>query len=81
MDSGSAPYASHATSYPSQLLSTFAFLGPSSISTLMKMFKKNDPPPLIHVAGLPTKKDMHKKKYFQTLTPELWPNTHMHAYS
>ena len=35
------PYASHATSYPSQLLSIFAFLPPSSISTLIKMLHKN----------------------------------------
>jgi len=40
MDSGNAPYVSHATSFPSQLLSTFAFLPPSSISTLIKMLPK-----------------------------------------
>ena len=42
MDSGNARYVSHATSYPSQLLSgsTFAFLPPSSISTLIKMLHK-----------------------------------------
>jgi len=33
-------YASHATSYPRQLLSTFAFLPPSSISTLIKILAK-----------------------------------------
>ena len=31
------PYVSHATSFPHQPLSTFAFLPPSSISTLIKM--------------------------------------------
>jgi len=36
-DSGNAPYVSLATSFPSQLLSTFAFLRPSSILTLIKM--------------------------------------------
>ena len=46
-----SPYASHATSYPRQLLFTFAFLPLSSISTLIKMLqKKNDPLPLIRVA-------------------------------
>ena len=35
-----AHYVFHATSYPSQLLSTFAFLPPSSISTLIKMLHK-----------------------------------------
>jgi len=64
MDSGNAPYASHATSYPSQLLSTFAFLPPSSISTLIEILpKQNDPLPLIRFAGLPitNKKNMQKK--------------------
>ena len=37
MDSANAPYVSHATSFPSQQLSTFVFLSPSSISTLIKM--------------------------------------------
>jgi hypothetical protein len=37
MDSGSAPYVSHATSFPCQPLSTFDFLPPSSILTLIKM--------------------------------------------
>ena len=40
MDSGSAPYVSHATTFPCQPLSTFAFLPPSSISTLTKMLPK-----------------------------------------
>ena len=40
MDSGNAPYVSHATSYSSKLLSAFAFLPPSSISTLIKMLHK-----------------------------------------
>jgi len=40
MDSGNAPYVFHATSFPSQLLSTFAFLHPSSISTLIKLLHK-----------------------------------------
>ena len=38
--SGSAPYVSHATSFPSQPLSTFAFLPPSSISTLIRILPK-----------------------------------------
>ena len=39
--SGSASYVSLATSFPSQPLSTFAFLPPSSIPTLIKMLSKN----------------------------------------
>ena len=66
MDSGNAPYASHATSYPSQLLSTFAFLPPSSISTLIEILpKQNDPLPLIRFAGLPI---TNKKKYAKKST-------------
>ena len=37
MDFGSAPYVSHATSFPFQPLSTFDCLPPSSILTLIKM--------------------------------------------
>ena len=48
MESGNAPYASRATSYPSHQHSTFAFLPPSSILTLIKILqKKNDSLPLI----------------------------------
>ena len=53
MDSGNAPYVSHATSFPSQLLSTFAFLPPSSISTLTKMLHKKMTRYHYCVAGLP----------------------------
>jgi len=38
MDSGNAPDVFLATSYPSQILSTFAFLPPSSILTLINIF-------------------------------------------
>ena len=40
MESGNAPYVSHATSFPSQQLSTFVFLPPSSILTLIKILHK-----------------------------------------
>ena len=39
-DSGSAPYVSLAISFPRQPLSTFAFLPPTSISSLIKMLPK-----------------------------------------
>ena len=39
MQSGSAPYASRATSYPSQQHFTFTFLPPSSILTLIKILQ------------------------------------------
>ena len=85
MDSGNAPYVSHATSFPSQLLSAFAFLPPSSISTLIKMLpKQNEPLPLLRIAGLgyplPQKKNQNIY-YFQTLPPAFWPHTHVHAYT
>ena len=61
MDSGNARYISHATSYPSQLLSTFAFLPPSSISTLIKMLHKKMT--RYHFSALPGFPLPHKKKY------------------
>jgi len=90
MDSRNAPYVSHATSFPNQLLSTFASLPPSSISTLIKMLHKKMT--RHHYSALPgyplpqtkkiTQKKNHTKKkiQFQTLPPEFWPNTNMHAY-
>ena len=51
MDSRNAPYVSHATSFHSQLLSTFAFLPPSLISTLIKMLHKKMTP--YHYSALP----------------------------
>jgi len=61
--SGSAPYVSHATSFPSQVLSTFAFLPPSSISTLIKMLHTTMTP--YHYSALPAyplPKTKQKKK-------------------
>ena len=91
MDSGSAPYVSNATSFPSQPLSTFAFLPPSSISTLINMLSKNKKTTCFYSApGLPlttTKKNAPKDgknkqdTYFHTLPPAFWSNTHIHAYS
>ena len=40
MDSGNTPYAPRSTSYPSQQHSTFAFLPPSLISTLIRILQK-----------------------------------------
>jgi len=70
MDSGNAPYVSHATSFPSQLLSTFAFLPPSSISTLIKMLPKKMTP--YHYSALPGYPLPHKKK---SQTTNILPNT------
>jgi len=42
MKSGNAPYASRATSYPSQQHYTFAFLPPSSILTLIEILQKKN---------------------------------------
>ena len=53
MESRNAPYASRATSYPRQQHSTFAFLPPFSISTLIKIFQTNDSLSLIRVFALP----------------------------
>jgi len=54
MEPANVPYASQATSvYPRQQHSTFAFLPPFSISTLIKISQENDSLSLICVSGLP----------------------------
>ena len=71
MDSGNAPYVSHATSFPSQLLSTFAFLPPSSISTLIKMLHTTMTPyhyPALPGYPLPKNKNQKKITYFQKIS-------------
>ena len=54
MDSGNAPHVFLAISFPSQLLSTFAFLPPCSILTLIKMSCSASPraPASIAAVGL-----------------------------
>jgi len=71
MDSGNAPYVSHATSFPSQLLSTFAFLPPSPISTLIEMLPKKMTP--YHYSALPGYPLPQKQK--KHLPYNLLPNT------
>jgi len=51
MDAGNAPYVFLATSCPSQLLATFAFLPPSSILTLIKILHTTMT--LYHSSALP----------------------------
>jgi hypothetical protein len=82
MDSGNAPYVSLATSSPSQLLSTFAFLHPSSISTLIKMLHTTMTPCLLFALPdypLPKNQTKIKKlsKNHSNLTKKknLLPNT------
>jgi len=67
MDSGNAPYVSHATSFPSQLLSTFASLPPSSISTLIRMLHKRMT--RYHYSALPGYTLPQKKITKKKLTP------------
>jgi len=66
MDSGNALYVSLATSFPSQLLSTLAFLPPSSISTLIKMLHTTMTP--YHYSALPGYQ-LPKKQKIQNITP------------
>ena len=75
MDSGSAPYASRATSYPRQEHDTFAFLPPFSISTLIGILKKNDLLSLICASGLPT--TIYQKKLNQI---NFCASKHLHPY-
>jgi len=82
MESGNVPYASRATSYHRQQLSTFAFLPPFSISTLIKIFQINDSLSLVCASGLPITIYLIKKIiYLQTLPPEFRTKNYMHAYS
>jgi len=67
MDSGSAPYVSHSTCFPNPQLSTFAFLPPSSISTLIKMLpNKMTTCPYVALPDYPLPQNKGKKK-IQTL--------------
>jgi len=83
MDSGSAPYVSHATSFTSHPLSTFAFLPPSSISTLIKMLPRKMTTYLYSaLPGYPLqpKKKPHKKKR-EKKTGNILPNTPTPTYT
>jgi len=75
MEPGNVPYASRATSYPRQQHDTFAFLPLFSISTLIKISKKNnnDSSSLIRVSRLPiTIYQQKKQKRFFVF---VFPNT------
>ena len=80
MDSGSAPYVSHATSFPCQPLSTFDFLPPSSISTLIKMLPKQKPTTCLYSAlpGYPLPQPKSKTKC-PLHTPTCTLDQHPHA--
>ena len=69
MDSGNAP----ATSFPSQLLSTFAFIPPSSISTLIKMLPKKLTP--YHCSALPGYPLPQKNKKTNITNKNILPST------
>jgi len=78
IDSGNAPYVSHATSFPIQPLSTFAFLPPSSISTLLEMLLKNKMTLYLYSAlpGSPLPQNKTKTKTNKPPNQNLLPNTH-----
>ena len=78
MDSGNAPYVSHATSFPIQPLSTFAFLPPSSISTLLEMLLKNKMTLYLYSA-LPGYPLPQKKQKNKSLLPPTSKHSHMHS--